>query len=133
MGSGRKLVLIFAIIFLMGGLSGSVITSTFLRRQMLPGATRNVHTWTENIMQKLQRAGTLTPEEAARIRPRVESAVRQMQAIQIQAMLQASDAFDAALAEIETELNPDQQKRLERFREHRRANLQEAISRRQEQ
>jgi hypothetical protein len=56
-----------------------------------------------------------------------------MQAIQIQAMLQASDAFDAALAEIETELNPDQQKRLERFREHRRANLQEAISRRQEQ
>jgi hypothetical protein len=48
-------------------------------------------------------------------------------------MLQGSDAFDAALAEIETEVNPDQQKRIENFREHRRARIQEAISRRQEQ
>jgi predicted metal-dependent hydrolase len=56
-----------------------------------------------------------------------------MQAIQSQAMLQGSDAFDAALAEIETEVNPDQQKRIENFRERRRAWIQEAISRRQEQ
>ena len=84
-------------------------------------------------MQRLQRIGKLTPEQAARIRPRVESAVKQMQGIQIQAMIQGSDAFDAALAEIETELNPDQQKRLEHFREKRRAQFQEGISRRQEQ
>ena len=84
-------------------------------------------------MQRLQRIGKLTPEQTARIRPRVESVVKQMQAIQIQAMLQATDAFDAALAEFETELNPDQQKRLEHFREQRRAKIQEAISRRQEQ
>jgi hypothetical protein len=84
-------------------------------------------------MQRLQRIGKLTPEQAAKIRPRVESAVKQMQAIQSQAMLQGSDAFDAALAEIETEVNPDQQKRIENFREHRRARIQEAISRRQEQ
>ena len=84
-------------------------------------------------MQKLARIGKLTPEQCARIRPRVEAAVKQMQAIQIQAMLQGSDAFDAAIAEIETGLNPDQQKRLERFREHRRTTIQEAISRKQEQ
>jgi len=84
-------------------------------------------------MQRLQRAARLTPEQVARIRPRVESAAKQMQAIQIQAMLQGSDAFDAALAEIEAELNPEQQKQLERFRERRRANIQEAISRKQEQ
>jgi hypothetical protein len=131
MGSSWKLVLVFAIIFLMGGLSGSVITSAFLRRQISSGGTRGVHGWTENLIQKLQRVGMLTPEETTMIRPRVESAVKQMQAIQIQAMLQGSDAFDAALAEIETKLNPDQQKRLERFREHRRANIQEAISRKQ--
>ena len=57
----------------------------------------------------------------------------QMQAIQIQAMIQGSDAFDAAISEIESELNADQQKRLEKFRERRRANLQESIAKRQEQ
>jgi hypothetical protein len=133
MGFSWKLVLVFAILFLMGGLSGSVITFAFLRRQMPPNPTRNFHAWTDNLMQKLQRAGKLTPEQTERIRPRVESAAKQMQAIQVQAMLQGSDAFDAALAEIETALNPDQQKGLERFRERRRSTIQEAILRRQEQ
>ncbi len=81
-------------------------------------------------MQKLQRVARLTPEQSAKIRPRVEAAVQQMQSIQVQAMQQGSDAFDAALSEIETGLNPDQQKRLERFRERRREFLQKAISRR---
>ena len=133
MGSSWKLVLVFAILFLMGGLSGSVITWAVLRRQMPANPTRNFHAWTEHLMQRLQRVGKLTPEQATKIRPRVEAAVKQMQAIQSQAMLQGSDAFDAALAEIETEVNPDQQKRIENFREHRRAWIQEAISRRQEQ
>ena len=84
-------------------------------------------------MRKLQRIGQLTPEQSARIRPRVEAAVKQMQSIQIQAMQQGSDALDAALAEIESGLNPDQQKRVERFRERRREFLQEAISRREAQ
>ena len=84
-------------------------------------------------MQKIQRTGRLTPEQSAKIRPRVEAAVKQMQSIQIQAMQQGSDALDAALAEMEPELNPDQQKRLERFRERRREFLQEAIAKRDAQ
>ena len=84
-------------------------------------------------MQKIQRTGKLTPEQSAKIRPRVEAAVKQMQSIQIQAMQQGSDALDAALAEMEPELNPDQQKRLERFRERRREFLQEAIAKRDAQ
>jgi hypothetical protein len=133
MGSSWKLVLVFAVLFLMGGITGSVITYAFLWKRMRPNPTRNFHAWSENLIQRLERTGKLTPEQSARIRPRVEAAVRQMQAIQIQAMLQGSDTFDAALAEIETGLNPDQQKRLERFRERRRTAIQEAISRKQEQ
>ena len=133
MGSSWKLALVFAVLFLTGGLSGSVITYSVLRRQALPNPTRNFRTWSENLMQKLQHIGQLTPEQSAKIRPRVEAAVKQMQSIQIQAMQQGSDAFDAALAEIETGLNPDQQKRLEHFRERRREFLQEAISRREAQ
>src|SRR3984893_7850500 len=120
MGSSWKLVLVFAILFLTGGLSGSLITYSVLRRQALPNPTRNFRTWTENLMQKLHRVARLTPEQSEKIRPRVEAAVKQMQSIQIQAMQQGSDALDAALAEIDGDLNPDQQKRLEHFRERRR-------------
>jgi hypothetical protein len=133
MGSSWKLVLVFAVLFLTGGLSGSVITYSVLRRQTLPNPTRSFHSWTENLMQKIQRIARLTPEQSAKIRPRVEAAVKQMQSIQVQAMQQGSDALDAALAEIEPELNPDQQKRLERFRERRREFLQEAIAKRDAQ
>jgi hypothetical protein len=133
MGPSWKLALVFAVLFLTGGLSGSVITYSVLRRQAFPNPTRNFHTWSENLMQKIQRTGRLTPEQSAKIRPRVEAAVKQMQSIQIQAMQQGSDALDAALAEMEPELNPDQQKRLERFRERRREFLQQAIAKRDAQ
>jgi hypothetical protein len=131
MGSSWKLVVVFAVLFLTGGVSGSLITYSVVRKQVMPNPTRNVHTWTENLMQKLERAGGLTPEQSAKIQPRVEAAVKQMKSIQIQSMQQGSDVLEAALAEIETGLNPDQQKRLERFRERRRAFLQEAISRKE--
>jgi uncharacterized membrane protein len=130
MGSSWKLALVFAVLFLTGGLSGSVITYSVLRKQAPSNPTRSFHSWTENLMEKIQRNGRLTPEQSAKIRPRVEAAVKQMQSIQVQAMQQGSDALDAALAEIEPELTPDQQKRLERFRERRREYLQQAIARR---
>jgi hypothetical protein len=131
MGSSWKLIAVFAVLFLTGGVSGSLITYSVVRKQALPNPTRTVHTWTESLMQKLEHAGQLTPEQSAKIQPRLETAVKQMKSIQLQAMQQGSDVLDAALAEIETGLNPDQQKRLERFRERRRAFLQEAISRKE--
>ena len=73
MGSSWKLALVFAVLFLTGGLSGSVITYSVLRKQALPNPTRSFHAWTENLMQKLQRIGRLTPEQSAKIRPRVRS------------------------------------------------------------
>jgi hypothetical protein len=131
MGSSWKLVAVFALLFLTGGVSGSLITYSVARKQAMPNPTRTVHTWTESLMQKLEHAGRLTPEQSAKIQPRVETAVKQMKSIQLQAMQQGSDVLDAALNEIEMGLNPDQQKRLERFRERRRAFLQEAISRKE--
>jgi hypothetical protein len=131
MGSNWKLVAVFAVLFLTGGVSGSLITYSVVRKQAMPNPTHTVHTWTENLMRKLEHAGRLTPEQSAKIHPRVETAVKQMKSIQLQAMQQGSDVLDAALAEIETGLNPDQQRRLERFRERRRAFLQEAISKKE--
>jgi hypothetical protein len=131
MGSNWKLILVFAVLFLTGGVTGSLITHSLMRRQGLPGMQRNSHTWTDALIQRLTRAAHLTPEQAEKIRPRIEAAVKQMQSIQIQAMQQVGDAVDAALTEIEPDLNPDQQKGLEHFRERRRAFLQQAIAKRE--
>ena len=126
-------MLVFTVLFLVGAISGSVITSSFSSRQLGANPTRNFRTWCDHLMEKIDRVARLTPEQRTRIRPQVEAAVRQMQAIQIQGMIQGSDAFDAAISEIEAGLDADQQKRLEKFRQRRRANLQEMIAKRQEQ
>ena len=133
MGSGWKLVLVFTVLFVVGAISGSVITSSFSSRQRGANPTRNFRTWSDHLLEKIDRVAKLSPEQRTRIRPQVEAAVRQMQAIQIQGMIQGSDAFDAAISEIEAGLDADQQKRLEKFRQRRRANLQEMIAKRQEQ
>ena len=133
MGSGWKLVLVFTVLFVVGAISGSVITSSFSSRQRGANPTRNFRTWSDHLMEKIDRVAKLSPEQRTRIRPQVEAAVRQMQAIQIQGMIQGSDAFDATISEIEAGLDADQQKRLEKFRQRRRANLQEMIAKRQEQ
>ena len=133
MGSGWKLVLVFTVLFLVGAISGSLVTYSLSSRQQGANPTRNFRTWSDHLMEKIDRVAKLTPEQRTRIRPQVEAAVRQMQAIQIQGMIQGSDAFDAAISEIEAGLDADQQKRLEKFRQRRRANLQEMIAKRQEQ
>ena len=133
MGSGWKLVLVFTVLFVVGAISGSVITSSFSSRQRGANPTRDFRTWSDHLMEKINRVAKLSPEQRTRIRPQVEAAVRQMQAIQIQGMIQGSDAFDATISEIEAGLDADQQKRLEKFRQRRRANLQELIAKRQEQ
>jgi hypothetical protein len=132
MGSGWKLVLVFGILFLVGALSGSVFTSSLSSRQRGGNPTGSFRAWSDHLVEKIDRVARLNPEQRAKIRPQVEAAVRQMQAIQVQAMIQGTDAFDAAISEIEAGLNAEQQKRLEKFRERRRANLQEQIARRQE-
>lgn len=133
MGSSWKLVLVFAVLFLAGALSGSVVMSSISTRQHAANPTRNFRAWSDHLTRKIDQVARLTPEQRAKIRPQVEAVVRQMQAIQIQAMIQGSDAFDAAISEIETGLNADQQRRLETFRERRRAKLQESIAKSQEQ
>jgi hypothetical protein len=133
MGSSWKLALVFGVLFLTGGLSGSLLTHSLMRRLGPPGPQRTFRSWSDNLTHRLTHVAHLAPEQVEKIRPRVEAAVKQMESIQIQSMQQVSDALDAALAEIEPGLNPDQQKALERFRERRRAFLQQAIQRRENQ
>src|SRR6516165_3061848 len=113
MGSNWKLILVFAVLFLVGAVCGSMMTSLLPFRQHAANPTRNFRAWSDHLMERIERIAKLTPEQSNRVRPQVEAAVRQMQAIQTQAMIQGTDAFDAAIAEIEAGLNADQQKRLE--------------------
>lgn len=133
MGSNWKLIAVFAILFLIGAVAGFWLAPCrFQHKWPQTNPTRNVHSWTNHLVEKLNRIAKLTPDQAEKIRPRVEAAVRQMQSIRAQSMQQGSDVFDTAIADIERTLNPDQQKQLEKFRIDRRADLQKAIDKQRE-
>jgi hypothetical protein len=133
MGSNWKLILVFAVLFLTGAVCGSVITFSMERKPGPPNLTRNFHSWSEELTKKLEKNGKLANDQRAKIRPYIETAVRQMQSIQLQSMIQISEAFDGTIAKIEVELTPEQQKRLEYFRAGHRRWLQKQIAKQQEQ
>jgi hypothetical protein len=132
MGSNWKLIAVFAILFLIGAVAGFWLAPCRFQHKWPPNPTRDVHSWTNHLVEKLNRIAKLTPDQTEKIRPRVEAAVRQMQSIRAQSMQQGSDVFDTAIADIERTLNPDQQRQLEKFRIDRRANLQKAIDKQRE-
>jgi hypothetical protein len=132
MGSNWKLIAVFAILFLIGAVAGFWLAPCRFQHKWPPNPTRDVHSWTNHLVEKLNRIAKLTPDQAEKIRPRVEAAVRQMQSIRAQSMQQGSDVFDTAIADIERTLNPDQQRQLEKFRIDRRTNLQKAIDKQRE-
>ena len=132
MGSNWKLIAVFAVLFLIGAVAGFWLAPCRFQHKWPPNPTRNVHSWTNHLVEKLNRIAKLRPDQAEKIRPRVEAAVRQMQSIRAQSMQQGSDVFDTAIADIERTLNPDQQRQLEKFRIDRRANLQKAIDKQRE-
>jgi len=116
-----EFALVFAVLFLSGAVCGSVITFSMDPKPGPPNPTRNFRSWSEKLTKKLEKNGKLTNDQQAKIRPYIEIAVHQMQAIQLQSTIQISEAFDGAIAKIEVELTPEQQKRLEHFRDgHRR-------------
>jgi hypothetical protein len=133
MGSNWKLIVVFAVLFLIGAVAGFWLAPCrFAHKWPPPNPTRDVHSWTNHLVEKLTKNAKLTPNQAEKVRPRVEAAVRQMQSIRAQSMQQGSDAFDAAIADIETGLEPEQQQRLEKFRVDRRANFQKSIDKQRE-
>ncbi len=83
-------------------------------------------------MQRLERIAKLSKEQSAQIRPRVQAAVKQMQSIRAQSILQGSEAFDQAIADIEQMVSPNQQARLEHFRERRRETIQRNLAKQQQ-
>jgi hypothetical protein len=132
MGSSWKLIAVFSVLFVTGAICGSLITSSIGPKPVRPNATHDLQTWTNDLAEKVKKNGKLTPDQQAKARPLLEAAVRQMQGIRLQSMIQISDTFDASIVEIKKDLPPAQQELLERFREKRRKWMQRQIERRGE-
>ena len=79
MGSSWKLVLVFSVIFLTGALCGWLVTSSMGPKRPTPNPTRNFHTWSEDLAERIEKNGALTDSERELVRPRLEEAVRKMQ------------------------------------------------------
>jgi hypothetical protein len=133
MGSSWKLVSVFAVIFLTGALCGWLVTSATAVKPPPQNSTRNVRSWADELTDRIEKNGQLTSDQRTAIRPRLEEAVRKMQAIRFQSMVDLSDAFDSAIVDIESSLLPQQKAHLERFRDRRRKWLQKQIEKQREQ
>ena len=75
-------------------------------------------------MTNLTKNLNLSSEQQAQIKPQVAATFQQMRALRHQVMLQSNKIIDETLQRIESQLNPDQQQRLERFRARRRERIQ---------
>src|ERR1700681_3794609 len=102
MGSSWKLASVFTVIFLTGVLCGWLVTSANAPKPPSPNPTRNFRTWANDLTDRIEKNVNLTLDQRDAIRPRLEEAVRKMQAVRLQSMVDISDAFDSAIVDIES-------------------------------
>jgi hypothetical protein len=127
MGFRWKLIIAFAALFVIGGFCGSALTLGVLKSRFPRLVLRNGRNWEENLMTNLTKSLKLSSEQQAQIKPQIAAAFHQMRALRQQVMLQSNNIIDQTLQRIESQLDPDQQQRLERFRARRRERIQHVL------
>jgi hypothetical protein len=127
MGFRWKLIVAFAALFVIGGFCGSALTLGVLKSRFPRLVLRNGRNWEEKLMTNLTKSLKLSSEQQAQIKPQIAATFQQMRTLRHQVMLQSNDIIDQTLQRIESQLNPDQQQRLERFRARRRERIQHVL------
>ncbi len=127
MGFRWKLISAFAAIFLIGGFCGSALTLAIARIKIPGGPQVNPHRWEDVIMHNLTTRLSLTQDQQRAIRPQVTAAVQQMHLVRRQLILQTDDLLDETFQRLETQLTPEQQRRMEIFRTKRKERIQRQL------
>lgn len=123
MGFRWKLIVALSALFVIGGFCGSAVTLGILKAKFLGKGLRNGKPWEEVLMRNLTTSLKLSDEQRDQIRPQIDTAFQQMRALHRQVTVQADDILDQTLQRIRSQLNPDQQERLERFRARRQERI----------
>lgn len=123
--SQSKIVLYLAVIFVAGGITGTVIAWGSAKRKMLqPPSMEKVCSFMED---KLKSRLDLTPEQMAKIQPILNQTACEMKAIHAQTLEQIDRTIQKANEQIAKELNAEQRRKLEEMEIERREFMQKRL------
>lgn len=126
-----KVVLILAGIFILGGVTGAVVTMRFGRPWMLrpPGPEQ----WTPNRLKHLAERLDLNPGQVEQIRPIMRRNLEDIRRLRDESMVGAKAIFERMEREISDKLTPEQRVKFDQmnrdFRERARKFMQERMNR----
>jgi len=107
--------LILALIFLLGAITGSLLTIAFGPRPMPPGAQEMGNHWMMHLTQRLK----LSDDQQAKIRPLVMDAEQRIEEEHHQDVAHISQIMQETNAKIEGVLQPDQRAELTKMESER--------------
>jgi Spy/CpxP family protein refolding chaperone len=128
MGFSWKLTIAFALLFVIGGLCGSVITLALGSHYYFTARAKQPVSWEEGAMRNLTRHLKLTPEQQAKVRVPIHDAVERLSSVRQKDLQEINQEFDQTLAGLAPLLTPDQQRRLDEFRTRRMAHIRAAMA-----
>ncbi len=113
-----KIILYLAVIFVAGGITGTVIAWGNAKRQLIqPTSMDTVCSYMES---RLKARLGLTPEQLEKIRPILDQTGREMKAIHAKTLEQMDRTIQNANKQIAKELNEEQKRKLEQMEAERR-------------
>jgi Spy/CpxP family protein refolding chaperone len=128
MGFGWKLTISFLLIFLIGALCGMALTLVCGLSQRFEQKAHLHKQWEDTAVQNLTRHLKLDPSQQTQARAAVHEVITRIRAIQRNQQIENITLFDKALESLYPILTPEQQRRLDGFRQNRKESLLKRFS-----
>lgn len=121
-----QLVAVLVLVFLAGGVAGSMTTVVLLKRGLVQGL--KFEHWTDAVMRTLRKDLQLTPEQEPRVRALVEATGRELKATLDEGIAKSGHIVVELGRALDRELTPEQRvirhQREEEFRERLKQDLE---------
>jgi hypothetical protein len=120
-----QLVAVLALVFLAGGVAGSLTTVILLKRGLVQGL--KFEHWTDAVMKTLRQDLQLTPDQEPKVRALVEETGRQLKATLDEGIAQSGRIVVELGRNLDRELTPEQRMIRQRKEDEFRQRLKEDL------
>jgi hypothetical protein len=128
MGFGWKLTLSFLLLFLIGALCGVALTLVFRLSQRVEQRAQVRQQWEDTAVRNLTKHLKLDPSQQTQARSAVHDVIERIRTIQRDQQINNIRLFDKALETLYPMLTPEQQHKLDVFRQRRKESLLKKFS-----
>jgi len=125
-----KIIVLFAMIFLLGALAGSVATKWYVQKELTSMVRGDLGARKARIVRRLSRRLHLTPEQRREVERIVGESQRELMALRDQHLQEVRRIFDETEKRIKAQLTPEQQVELERMYSRMKARWEARAKRR---